>query len=136
MSKECLLEEEQREAYLHDMKLGQEFAKLNRYIIAKTIADETGAKVVLSLAFAVVGALVVFTTVSVSFTVVVFSSLVVTSVITSASVVVSSSLLSSLPQAAKRDITITSARRAAVILPNFFITITILCFLNYFFVIC
>ena len=33
------LENEQREAYLHDMKIAQEFAILNRYTIAKTIAD-------------------------------------------------------------------------------------------------
>lgn len=32
------LEGEQREAYLHDMKIAQEFAILNRYTIAKTIA--------------------------------------------------------------------------------------------------
>ena len=33
------LENEQREAYLHDMKICQEFAKLNRYTIAKMIAN-------------------------------------------------------------------------------------------------
>lgn len=33
------LEGKQREAYLHDMKLCQEFAVLNRYTMAKTIAD-------------------------------------------------------------------------------------------------
>ncbi len=36
------LEKKQREAYLHDMKLCQEFAILNRYTIAKTIADYMG----------------------------------------------------------------------------------------------
>ncbi len=36
------LEGEYREAYLHDMKLCQEFAKLNRYTMAKTIANYMG----------------------------------------------------------------------------------------------
>lgn len=36
------LENEQRESYLQDMKICQEFAILNRYTIAKTIADYMG----------------------------------------------------------------------------------------------
>jgi len=36
------LENEHRDAYLHDMKLCQEFAVLNRYTIAKTIANYMG----------------------------------------------------------------------------------------------
>lgn len=39
------LEGNERDAYLHDMKLCQEFAILNRYTIAKTIADYMGWKI-------------------------------------------------------------------------------------------
>lgn len=36
------LEGEQREAYLHDMKICQEYAQLNRYVIARRIANYMG----------------------------------------------------------------------------------------------